>query len=90
MSIGILFPIFVTILGVAYILTIDRITDLIPGIGWIDTPIALAIIVGAWFLYFAYPILIMLIYFVVGIAIIVGLVYALIWLYRRAYEKWLI
>lgn len=49
--ISIWIPILITIIGVIYLFTIDRLTDLIPGLGLLDTPIVLLIIAGAWLIY---------------------------------------
>ena len=88
MSLLLLMAILATIFAVVYIVSpIDFLPDVIPGLGLSDDLFVILLAVALWFLYFAHPILIMLIYFAVGIAIIVGLVYVLVWLYRRAYKK---
>jgi len=81
MSLLILFPILVSILAGAYVLSpVDFIPDFIPVLGWSDDLLAVLIAIGSWLIYLALPILTVLIYGFIGMLILVGLLYLIIWL----------
>lgn len=84
---GILFPAVATVLGIIYLLTIDRLTDLIPVIGWLDTPLVIGIIIGSWILYIASPFIVIFTYIVLAILGLIGLIYFLVWIYKKVFRK---
>lgn len=53
MGISIFIPITVTILGIIYMLTISRLTDVIPVLGFLDDIAVIILVIGFWIVYFA-------------------------------------
>jgi len=85
----ILIPILATIFAVIYILSpIDFLPELVFGpVGLADDVVAILIAVGAWMLYFSFPLLEMLFYLVIGLGLLVLMGYIIAKLYSMVYGK---
>jgi len=76
---GAVIPIIISILGLAYIISpIDFLPEVVLGpFGLADDLVVLLIVIASWLIYFALPILKILLYVAIGAGILIGLVYLL-------------
>ena len=85
----ILIPILITILGLIYILSpIDFLPEIILGpIGLADDIVVILAIIISWMIYLALPLLSMLLNLTIGILVLGALVWLIVILYKKAFNK---
>ena len=85
----ILIPILITLFAILYCISpLDFIPDWIFGpFSFADDLVVVFIAVGAWLIYFALPVLKLLFYLIIGVALIAGMIYLLMYLYKKSGGK---